>query len=148
MKQMDQTQALTLENFWVERLQKDFRSARITDDEMCDALRWANEEFDYVADPHTAVALGAAKKLGYSFTDEKPIQVVILATASPIKFQNVVTLTIGEVGWGKCVIPIRAKEINEKTEIEPFHYFWKEGATIEEVQSEWRRKMLEIVDHF
>lgn len=70
MTTMELTQQLTLDRQWLERLQEDFCSANVTDDEMCNSLRKVHDKLNYVADPHTAVAMACAEKLGYDFTEE------------------------------------------------------------------------------
>ena len=104
MTAMERTHQLTLEKEWLERLQNDFCSARVTDDEMCSALRKVQSSLNYVADPHTAVAMAAAEMLGYDFTTEEEAQnkmksMVLVATASPCKFQHAVEVALGEDGW-------------------------------------------------
>ncbi len=145
MTTMDTTKKLTLDSALLERLQRDFRSARITDDKMVHALLRAYEEHDYISDPHTAVALAAAEILGYSFDNDKQNPVVILATASPCKFRDVVSKAIGEDGWKKFNFPDSAKDLDNSVEIEPIHFKCPGGANIEETQSEWKEKMLEII---
>eukprot|EP00579_Thalassiosira_antarctica_P006959 CAMPEP_0201880008 /NCGR_PEP_ID=MMETSP0902-20130614/10741_1 /ASSEMBLY_ACC=CAM_ASM_000551 /TAXON_ID=420261 /ORGANISM="Thalassiosira antarctica, Strain CCMP982" /LENGTH=507 /DNA_ID=CAMNT_0048407969 /DNA_START=66 /DNA_END=1589 /DNA_ORIENTATION=+ len=152
---MEQTQQLTLDTKWLARLKKDFRSARVTDDEMCSALRQAHATLSYVADPHTAVAMAAAEKLGYVFTtetssEEEMMPMAILATASPCKFQEAVTVALGEVGWKRWEedsFPPRAQRTLQKEENEPYHYPQKEGSSLSEVQSEWRKMMIDIVNN-
>ena len=96
---MEQTQQLTLERQWLEKLQEDFCSAHVTDDEMCNSLRKVHDKLNYVADPHTAVAMACAEKLGYDFTEEmsegKMIPMVFVSTASPCKFQHAVVAKMG-----------------------------------------------------
>ena len=149
---MERTQNLTLDAKWIDRLRVDFRSARITDDEMCHALQRVYEVFGYVADPHTAVAMAATEQLGYSLTvkhisgKEKPV--AILATASPCKFEEAVTAALGKEKWEKWKMhyfPLRAQDTMNKMEVEPIHYLQKEGAPFSDIQTEWRRKMLDIV---
>mmetsp|Transcript_4456 Transcript_4456/g.9620 ORF Transcript_4456/g.9620 Transcript_4456/m.9620 type:complete len:392 (-) Transcript_4456:1729-2904(-) len=147
MTTMDTTKKLTLDLALLELLQRDFRSARITDDKMILALRSAYEEHNYVSDPHTAVALAAAEILGYSFDNEKRNPVAILATASPCKFCDVVSGAIGEDGWNEIIFPDSAKDLDNRAEFEPFHYIYREGVTIEEMQSEWKENMLEIIQN-
>lgn len=147
MTTMDTKKKLTLDFALLELLQRDFQSARITDDEMVLALRSAYEEHNYVSDPHTAVALAAAEILGYSFDNEKRNPVAILATASPCKFGDVVSGAIGEDGWNEIIFPDSANELENREEFEPFHYVCREGATVEEMQSEWKEKMLEIIQN-
>lgn len=168
---MDKTRQLTLNEKWLRRLQQDFLSASITDEEMCNALQEMYELFEYVADPHTAVAIGAAKKLGYllaadencsrdttqqvqqappSISSESRRPVVIVATASPCKFEETVTIALGKETWEKWKsksFPSRALETMEMDEVQPFHYQWDRSRyfTLREVQSEWRGMMLNIV---
>lgn len=152
---MEQTQQLTLESMWLKRLKKDFRSARITDEEMCNALRKAHDTLNYVADPHTAVAMAAAEKLGYGFNtkpslDQEMMPVVMLATASPCKFQKAVTVALGVDGWTQWVIdsfPPSAENTLRMEENEPFHYPQKEGTPLGEVQTMWREMMIDIVNN-
>ncbi len=153
---MERTQQLTLGTEWHTRLKEDFCSARVTDDEMIDALCRVHARLNYVADPHTAVALAAAMKMGYTFTEiastDEMIPVVVLATASPCKFQEQMTVALGLEGWESWKeqsFPIRAHKTLETKEIEPYYFPQTEGASLIEVQSKWRRMMLDIVhDHF
>ena len=57
------------------------------------------EKFDYTVDPHTAVAVNAATKLGYRIDDGNEIPFAVLSTASPCKFEEVVTSALGKLGW-------------------------------------------------
>ncbi|KAL7489839.1 hypothetical protein ACHAW6_015720 [Cyclotella cf. meneghiniana] len=155
METMEKTQMLSLHPSWHSKLRVDFRSARITDDEMCRALRQTLETFNYVVDPHTAVAMAAADRLGYSVFEERSENenpVVILATASPCKFQEAVTEALGHEGWDKyrkTNFPVRALRTLEMKENKPYHFAWVEGASLSEVQSDWQTKMLDIVEkHF
>jgi len=154
---MEETQQLTLDGKWVSRLQMDFSSARVTDDEMCNALRQTSLALNYVADPHTAVAIAAAQKLGYAVTaklssGERAAPVVIIATASPCKFQRAVTVALGKDGWNHWEdnsFPVRAQKTLQKGEKEPFHYSSIEGASLADVQSSWKQLMLDIINkHF
>ena len=100
---MERTQQLTLMKEWHEKLRLDFCSARVTDDELCDAIRLVRDKLNYVSDPHTAVAMAAAMKVGYAYTEvlstEEMLPVVIVATASPCKFQEQMTVALGIDGW-------------------------------------------------
>jgi threonine synthase len=116
-------QKLNLNHDWLLCLQRDFSSARVTDDEMCATMRtYLESPYNYLVDPNTAVALCAAQKLGYTnvtidtatsctartnttkTASSSPGVVVaaavaILATASPCKFQEAVTAAIGAEKW-------------------------------------------------
>lgn len=153
MTVMERTQQLTLETDWHERLKLDFCSARVTDDEMINALRRVHEKLNYVADPHTAVAMAAAMKVGHAFTEvlsaEEMMPVVILATASPCKFQEQMTMALGHDGWiswKERNFPTRAHKTLQTKEIEPHYFPRPEGASLSEVQSKWRRLMLDLVN--
>lgn len=153
MDTMEETQKLTLESNWHEKIKLDFQSSRITDDETCNALQRISKKFDYVVDPHTAVAIAAADKLGYPvFQDieqDDTFPIVILATASPCKFQETVTVALGQDGWDmyrQHEFPVRALRTLEMKEIEPYHFSWPEGAELSEVQADWQKKMLKIVE--
>jgi threonine synthase len=156
MTVMERTQQLTLEKEWHERLKLDFCSARVTDDEMCKALRRVRARLNYIADPHTAVAMAAAMIIGYAFTEvssaEEIMPVVILATASPCKFQEQMTVALGQdewILWKEHHFPIRAHKTLQAKEIEPYYFPHTEDASLSEVQSKWRHMMLDIVkNHF
>ena len=68
-----------------------FASARADADEMALAMRWAYEAAGEVIDPHTAIALHAARASGIS-TD---VPIVTLATAHPAKFPDAVERATG-----------------------------------------------------
>ena len=70
MSKMEDTTKLDLDELWHNKLKQDFMSARITDDEMCATMRKVYDELKYCIDPHTAVAVAAAGKLGYDLYDD------------------------------------------------------------------------------
>lgn len=126
---MEQTGQLILNTQWQEQLKNNFCSACVTDDEMCDALRKVISALNYVADPHTAVAMAAAEKLGFAFLDKastnEGMPLVILATASPCKFEAAIAVAFGQDGWNCWEaenFPARAREIFQKDEKETFCY--------------------------
>ena len=53
MKIMDSTNQLDLDQPWLDKLKSHFKSARITDGEMCHVMKQMKETFDYLVDPHT-----------------------------------------------------------------------------------------------
>ena len=151
MTTMDATTKLDLNRDWLLRLQQDFDSARVTDDEMCVTIRTIQDKFQYLADPHTAVALCAAEKLGYSLDQEQKTPTVLLATASPCKFQESVTAAIQEQGWAHYVangFPDPAKDVLEKPEIPVIVYQAKEGSRLDDTQMEWEAIARKIVASF
>jgi threonine synthase len=68
-----------------------FASARADADEMAGAMRWAHEKCDEVIDPHTAIALHAARVADIP----SDVPVVTLATAHPAKFRDAVERATG-----------------------------------------------------
>jgi threonine synthase len=68
-----------------------FHSARADADEMMSAMRWAHEHAGQTIDPHTAIALHAARAADF----DRDIPVVTLATAHPAKFREAVERATG-----------------------------------------------------
>ena len=111
---------------------------------MCEAIRSKLEEHSYLIDPHTAVAFAAAEKIGYS-TKKEPINVqqnvaTLLATASPVKFEESVTVAIGEHKWteyrtGKD-FPHTAEMILEMEERPPTIYKAEESLSLSQMSWE------------
>ena len=150
---MDATAKLDIEEAWLKLLQKDFKSARITDDEMCAAINMVYDEFKYFVDPHTAVAVAAGVKLGYDLASshENVNSYAILSTASPCKFQESMTEAIGSDGWKKYYesnFPPRAMTIMEKDEVEPVIYRRKPGDSFQSTQARWEQHAIELLDTF
>lgn len=75
--------SLTVENFD----EFDFAASKCSDDEIIERIKKVYDEFQYIVDPHTACAMD----------DLYPDQTrVVLATASPAKFPDVIEKAIGE----------------------------------------------------
>ena len=92
MKAFETTKALQLTNAQRSSLAGLFTSARIDADGMVAAQRWAFDACGEVLDPHTAIALQAARaEPGLSAA----VPVVTLATAHPAKFGDAVEAAIG-----------------------------------------------------
>ena len=68
-----------------------FASARADADEMALAMRWAYENCGEIIDPHTAIALHAARNSGIA----PDVPIVTLATAHPAKFPDAVERATG-----------------------------------------------------
>ena len=66
-------------------------SDSVSVDDMAQAMRWACENAGQVIDPHTAVALAAARRA----TIDADVPMVTLATAHPAKFRNAVERATG-----------------------------------------------------
>ncbi len=158
MTTMENTTKLDLDNTsWHKKLQNEFSSARITDDEMCSSMKRVYDEFHYLIDPHTAIAVAAADKLGYyMYTKHEKIDgrcplFAILSTASPCKFEESVTIGVGETIWKQYVefeFPNRATSILKKDEVEPVLYRWDDDTSLDEVQIEWEKMARRLVAKF
>jgi len=151
MTSMDATSKLDLEMIWHDRLQAEFSSARITDDEMCSTMLSVKEKYDFLLDPNTAVAFVATDKLRYHLLIAKdtPSAVAIFATASPCKFQKAVTVALGEEGWKEyesTKFPQRARDFTDSREIPPTKFISLKGQNLEKVQKLWKQKTLCIID--
>lgn len=85
-----------------------FASARADADEMALAMRWGHEHCGEIIDPHTAIALHAARSAGIA--PEVPI--VTLATAHPAKFRDAVERATGI----RPPLPARVASLFEREE--------------------------------
>lgn len=146
--QMDGTQKLDLPGEWLVKLQQRFASARVTDEQMCATLRRVQETHAYLADPHTAVALDAARQLGYNIDRGPNVPpAVILSTASPCKFEESVTVAVGSDVWQTYVasndFPALVHAVLAKREIAPIRYRALE--TLEASQLAWEKQAREIL---
>jgi threonine synthase len=164
-------QGIILSTEWHTKLQTILSSARVTDDEMCSTIQQFHAEYKYLADPHTAVALCAATKLGYIPPNCKTPQqqqqqehqqlpsanacknvVAILATASPCKFEEVMTAAIGPEEWHNyCTserYPNSARDIMHHVEKSPTRYYAIPGNSLNDNQREWEKQARKIVETF
>ena len=83
-------------------LQQCFTTTRVTDDEMLAEMRRVWQLHRYIVDPHTAVAMLAARRLR-----ESEMPVVTLATAHPCKFAEALSQ-----GLGKAVLRCASQHAN------------------------------------
>lgn len=146
MKQVDSSDCLDLSS-WLDRLQEDFASATASDEQVCAAISSALATHQYCIDPHTAVGWCAAEQLGYYTTAAEAesssaslgCPAVLLATASPCKFQNAYATALGPDGWTAYTAspqyPAGARRILEGEELPPAIY--KAESTLEASQRAW-----------
>jgi threonine synthase len=135
-------------------LKAEFKSAVVTDEELCDTIREVLDSYDYWTDPHTGIAFAAAHQLGYIDWDEcqkkaSSAPVALMATASPCKFQESVTTALGKDKWKEYMdneFPEVAKEILARQEEPPVLYEAKAGKSFEENQVEWEKKARELIE--
>lgn len=152
---MAQVPNLQLPDEWLQRLKQDFEAARISDEELCETIRQVNKGVPdhYLIDPHTAVAVTAARQLGYRVlssdtTAIRNVPVVILSTASPCKFQHAVTTAVGEAVWKEyetSVMSPAMKAVMEKTERKPM-LFRKSAGSLEETKKKWAEEARSVVE--
>ncbi|HEU0067406.1 MAG TPA: threonine synthase [Sphingomonas sp.] len=81
-------------------------SASVDGDSMAQAMRWAHDAANEVIDPHTAIALAAARRQSLD------VPMVTLATAHPAKFPDAVERAIGI----SPVLPARVGDLFERAE--------------------------------
>tara|TARA_E500000178_G_C16950995_1_gene721293 strand:+ start:80 stop:1456 length:1377 start_codon:yes stop_codon:yes gene_type:complete len=74
----------------VKTIKKDFCAEKINDQETLSIIKNLNIESKFVLDPHTATALGAAKKIG------NLSETVVLGTAHPYKFLETIKKATGK----------------------------------------------------
>ena len=77
----------------LEYMQKEIWGHGATDEETLAAMKLLHERFGYIADPHTAVGLLGWE--AYKREHPEPAQGLVLATAHPAKFAEVVMKAIG-----------------------------------------------------
>ena len=83
-----------------------FLSDRVDQIEMAAAMRWACERAGQIIDPHTGIALAAARRV------EIDVPVVTLATAHPAKFRDAVERSTGR----RPALPSRIGDLFVRTE--------------------------------
>jgi len=77
----------------LEYVQKEIWGHSVTDEETLAAMKSLHDRFGYIADPHTAV--GVLGWEAYKSQHPEPAQGLVLATAHPAKFADVVMRAIG-----------------------------------------------------
>lgn len=153
---LEEKDKIQLEQKWLIQLQMTYRSVKVTDDELCSMSREVLDLFGYWADPHTGVALQAAKKLGYfaqtTPTTNRELNVtVVMATASPCKFQSAVTTALGDDKWREYEtkwFPRRGLDILGKEEITPIYYAAAPNQSLKENQYTWEQRARDIIASF
>ena len=88
------------------KIQKNFISEMLDENETVKMIKTINDEHQMIVDPHTAVGIGAARKLGL----EK--NCVVLSTAHPCKFPKVIEDAISKTEN----LPNSLKYVNERKE--------------------------------
>ena len=73
-----------IDNSDLDEIKKNFTSDMLDENETIQMIKDVNKEYKVVVDPHTAVGIGAAKKLGLEQN------CVVLSTAHPCKFPKAI----------------------------------------------------------
>ena len=94
-----------LEDVTIKKINIDFLSERLSEDETLKEIRETYYKNKYILDPHTAIGLGVAKKL-------KINNCIVLATAHPAKFPDAIIKSINQ----KTELPKELLHINNKKE--------------------------------
>lgn len=84
-----------------------FRSTSCTDDEIVVWIRKIRNQFQYLCDPHTACAFPAVLPPGSGRTQ------IVLATAHPAKFPNVIEQAVGSEPRAEALESLRALPIHK-----------------------------------
>jgi threonine synthase len=77
----------------LEYLQKEIWGHGASDEETLAAMKMVHERYNYIADPHTAVGILGWE--AYKREHPEPLQGLVLATAHPAKFADVVQRAVG-----------------------------------------------------
>ena len=89
-----------------DKIKKNFISEMLDENETVEMIKTINDEHQMVVDPHTAVGIGAVRKLGL----EK--NCVVLSTAHPCKFPNAIEDAISKTEN----LPESLKYVNDRKE--------------------------------
>ena len=68
----------------LDRINSDFLSSKMNEDEVLKTIKEVYEKFDLVLDPHSAIGYGAFDKINISGNN------IVLATAHPCKFPDAI----------------------------------------------------------
>jgi threonine synthase len=96
---------------WSKTIAAEFDGARLDDAGILAEIRASRDEFDQVIDPHTAVAVHAARSMIEKGVDDGT-PVVVLSTAHPAKFPDAVEQAIGH----RPRLPPHLAELFNRTE--------------------------------
>ena len=102
----------------------------VTDEQTRDRIKAVYEKSGYIMDPHTAVAEYAQRRFDIELGMEWDEYTIILSTASPYKFREVVECSIGKE------LPPAPPEIKELYEKEVIHKKFVQTPDIEAIKKE------------
>ena len=90
----------------LDKIKKNFISEMLDENETVEMIKTINDEHQIVVDPHTAVGIGAARKLGFKRN------CVVLSTAHPCKFPKAIEDAISKTEN----LPESLKYVNDRKE--------------------------------
>ncbi len=93
MKTFQEKEEVQLDPETYERVRSGFMSIAISDKVTLSTIKETFEKYDYLLDPHGAVAVAAAKQLRPDLDNDVPV--VCLATAHPAKFPAIIHKALG-----------------------------------------------------
>jgi threonine synthase len=88
MKDINEKKKYTINKKSLEKINNDFLSSRMSEDEILKTIKSVYEKFDIVLDPHSAIGYGAFDKVNLNGNK------VVLATAHPCKFPDAIKKSI------------------------------------------------------
>lgn len=112
MRGFEATRAMRLTNAQLAGAGALFASDRVDLDDMALAMRRTYEQSGQVLDPHTAIGLAAARRIGEGADLPADVPVVTLATAHPAKFRDAVERATGQ----RPSLPPRIGDLFEREE--------------------------------
>ena len=89
-----------------ETIKKDFCAEKINNKDTLSLIEETNRKLNFILDPHTATAVGAAKKMN------NLSNTVVLGTAHPYKFLDTIKIAIGK----EVEKPVQLSKIDDKEE--------------------------------
>jgi len=108
MASLDQSRTFTIKANALAAIRGMFSAARADEQETAATIRTLKREADYIADPHTAVAIAVAEKEAH----DPSVPMVVLSTAHPAKFPDAVEKACGV----RPALPDWLGGLNEKPE--------------------------------
>ena len=90
----------------MKKIERDFLSASINENEVLEIIKEIHTKYDIILDPHSAIGFGALKKINIGGNN------VVLATAHPCKFPEVINKSIGV----KPSLPEELKHVMDEKE--------------------------------
>ncbi len=91
MASLDQSRSFTIAGKALANIRETFSAGRADEQETAATIRTLKREADYLADPHTAVAIAVAEKEAH----DPATPMVVLSTAHPAKFPDAVEAACG-----------------------------------------------------